>query len=77
MDANETAVAALYEAFARRDHEAMAALYVPRANFSDPAFGALFGKKIGAPCGHMNKTRIRPPPTEDRLPLHRGPRGGS
>jgi len=41
-------VARLYEAFARRDGDAMAACYAPDAHFRDPAFGDLRGEEIGA-----------------------------
>jgi ketosteroid isomerase-like protein len=40
-------VAQLYEAFARRDGAAMAALYAPDATFEDPAFGRLTGDRPG------------------------------
>lgn len=39
---------AFYEAFSRRDHEAMASLYHPDAVFSDPVFRDLQGKQIPA-----------------------------
>lgn len=37
-----------YDAFARRDHRAMAASYTPTALFSDPVFPHLVGPRIGA-----------------------------
>jgi ketosteroid isomerase-like protein len=37
-----------YDAFARRDGAAMAALYLPDAEFSDPVFPHLRGSEIGA-----------------------------
>ena len=39
---------AFYDAFARRDHAAMAACYAPDATFRDPVFGELAGWRIGA-----------------------------
>jgi ketosteroid isomerase-like protein len=36
-----------YEAFARRDGEAMAQAYAPSARFADPVFGTLRGEEIG------------------------------
>ena len=36
-----------YEAFARRDGDAMAACYTPDARFSDPVFGELRGSEPG------------------------------
>lgn len=41
-------ITALYNAFARRDGAAMAALYTPDAEFSDPVFPRLRGPEIGA-----------------------------
>jgi len=38
----------LYEAFDRRDGEAMAACYAPTARFNDPVFGDLTGEEAGA-----------------------------
>jgi len=38
----------LYEAFDRRDGEAMAACYAPDARFNDPVFGDLSGEQAGA-----------------------------
>jgi ketosteroid isomerase-like protein len=46
MDARETATA-FYEAFARKDGAAMAALYAPEATFSDPVFLGLDGRQAG------------------------------
>jgi ketosteroid isomerase-like protein len=37
-----------YDAFARRDGEAMAACYAPGASFSDPVFKDLTGAEVGA-----------------------------
>lgn len=47
MDAKQV-VTGFYEAFARRDGEAMAACYAPDARFSDPVFPDLDGAKAGA-----------------------------
>lgn len=44
---NAALIASFYDAFARRDHAAMAACYAPGARFSDPAFGELAGPRIG------------------------------
>ena len=38
----------LYEAFDRRDGDAMAALYAPDGHFRDPVFGDLTGAEAGA-----------------------------
>jgi len=38
----------LYEAFDRRDGDAMAACYAPDARFNDPVFGDLSGEEAGA-----------------------------
>jgi ketosteroid isomerase-like protein len=35
-----------YEAFARRDHQGMAACYAPEAKFSDPVFQDLHGEEV-------------------------------
>jgi uncharacterized protein len=50
MNASETraALTHLYDALARRDGEAMAALYAPDASFEDPVF-----QLKGADIGHM------------------------
>ena len=37
-----------YAAFARRDHQTMAACYAPDARFSDPVFTDLAGARVGA-----------------------------
>ena len=37
-----------YEAFGRRDGDAMATCYAPSSRFSDPAFGELTGEEAGA-----------------------------
>ncbi|HEY8466086.1 MAG TPA: nuclear transport factor 2 family protein [Solirubrobacterales bacterium] len=44
---NERTIRRLYEALDRHDGEAMAALYAPDADFSDPVFPALRGGQIG------------------------------
>jgi ketosteroid isomerase-like protein len=46
--ANAKIISDFYEAFARRDGAAMAAMYHPDATFHDEAFGTLKGKEIGA-----------------------------
>ncbi|MFO0575597.1 MAG: nuclear transport factor 2 family protein [Polyangia bacterium] len=45
---NAAVIKAFYDAFARRDGAAMAALYLPDAEFSDPVFPSLRGAEIGA-----------------------------
>lgn len=45
---NEALVRRFYEAFARRDGEAMAACYHPEIRFSDPVFPDLKGREAGA-----------------------------
>lgn len=45
---NAALVRGFYEAFARRDGDAMAACYTPDARFSDPVFPDLRGVRIGA-----------------------------
>jgi ketosteroid isomerase-like protein len=47
MHTNEQLIHTFYEAFARRDAEAMAACYHDDIVFSDPAFGELRGKDAG------------------------------
>jgi len=47
-EANAKTIDAFYEAFARRDGAAMAAMYHDDAVFHDEAFGTLRGKEIGA-----------------------------
>ena len=44
---NAKLITSFYEAFARRDAEAMAACYAPDARFSDPAFPDLKGGEVG------------------------------
>jgi ketosteroid isomerase-like protein len=44
---NEGLIRRLYEAFDRRDGEAMAACYLPDARFEDPVFGELDGRQAG------------------------------
>ena len=46
-DRNERTIRRLYEALDRHDGEAMAALYAPDAEFSDPVFPALRGGQVG------------------------------
>src|SRR3954447_5509941 len=46
--ANRELIERFYEAFARRDGDAMAACYAPGARFHDPAFGELTGEQPGA-----------------------------
>ena len=41
-------IQALYAAFQRRDHRAMAACYTPDAEFHDPVFPHLRGPEVGA-----------------------------
>jgi ketosteroid isomerase-like protein len=45
---NAKVIRDFYEAFARRDGEAMAAAYHDDAHFTDPVFGPLSGKTAGA-----------------------------
>ncbi|MEZ4405883.1 MAG: nuclear transport factor 2 family protein [Polyangiales bacterium] len=47
MHPNEKLIHDFYEAFAKRDGEAMAALYHPEVVFSDPVFPGLKGKRAG------------------------------
>jgi ketosteroid isomerase-like protein len=44
--ANAVLIHRFYEAFARRDHETMAACYQPDATFSDPVFQDLEGEEV-------------------------------
>jgi ketosteroid isomerase-like protein len=46
-DANAELIARFYEAFGRRDGDAMAACYAPDARFSDPVFPDLRGPEVG------------------------------
>jgi len=46
-DANDAVIVSFYEAFARRDGDAMAKLYAPEARFSDPVFTNLRGAEPG------------------------------
>lgn len=46
MSTNKQVIEALYQAFARHDAEAMAALYHDEAVFTDPAFGTLKGEEV-------------------------------
>ena len=48
MHANAELIHRFYEAFARRDAQAMAACYAPDVTFSDPAFPDLKGPEVGA-----------------------------
>jgi ketosteroid isomerase-like protein len=45
---NAALIARLYEAFGRRDGDAMATCYSPDARFNDPVFGDLSGTEAGA-----------------------------
>lgn len=60
--ANEALIHSFYEAFARRDGEAMAACYAPHAHFFDPAFGDLHGPEVGAMwrmlCGRAEDLKV-------------------
>jgi ketosteroid isomerase-like protein len=46
--ANAALIDRFYEAFARRDAEAMASCYAPDATFSDPVFRGLEGEEVTA-----------------------------
>ena len=48
MSANEQLIRSFYEAFQRRDHQAMAACYAPAARFTDPVFRTLEGPRVAA-----------------------------
>lgn len=48
MHSNEALLRKFYDAFARRDGEAMAACYAPDVRFSDPVFPDLQGERAGA-----------------------------
>ena len=47
-EAHAALITRFYEAFQRHDAEEMAACYHPDVVFSDPAFGELKGKEVGA-----------------------------
>lgn len=47
MHPHHALVQSFYEAFQRRDGEAMAACYAPAATFSDPVFPSLEGEEVG------------------------------
>jgi uncharacterized protein len=47
VEPNRELIARFYDAFGRRDGEAMAACYAPDATFEDPAFGKLEGADVG------------------------------
>jgi ketosteroid isomerase-like protein len=47
-EANDELIERFYDAFARRDGDAMAACYDPDARFSDPVFTGLRGEEPGA-----------------------------
>ena len=47
-EANAALIDRFYGAFARRDHETMAACYAPDARFSDPVFRDLRGDEVRA-----------------------------
>ena len=44
----ESLIERFYEAFRRRDGDAMAACYAPEVHFRDPVFGDLFGTEAGS-----------------------------
>ena len=46
--ANQQLIERFYDAFSRRDGDAMAACYAPGARFSDPVFQELRGDEPGA-----------------------------
>lgn len=48
MHANEALIDQFYSAFARRDHQTMAACYAPNATFGDPVFPNLKGDEVAA-----------------------------
>ncbi|MES2305809.1 MAG: nuclear transport factor 2 family protein [Gemmatimonadota bacterium] len=48
MHANAQRIATFYDAFGRRDADAMVACYHPQVEFSDPVFGELRGARAGA-----------------------------
>lgn len=48
MNANEALIAKFYEAFQKKDGDAMAACYHPSIQFSDPVFPDLKGNSAGA-----------------------------
>ena len=48
MNQNERLITTFYQAFQRRDSEAMAACYRPAIRFSDPVFQELNGPEVGA-----------------------------
>jgi len=48
MDSDDELIVRFYEAFARRDGDAMAACYAADASFSDPVFPGLRGGEPGA-----------------------------
>jgi ketosteroid isomerase-like protein len=45
---NDNLIDRFYDAFGRRDGDAMAACYAPDVHFRDPVFGDLFGTEAGA-----------------------------
>jgi ketosteroid isomerase-like protein len=47
MADNDAVIVRFYDAFAKRDGEAMAACYAPTARFSDPVFPGLTGREPG------------------------------
>ena len=48
MTLNADLIRTFYAAFERRDHATMAGCYGPGATFTDPVFGELTGRRIGA-----------------------------
>jgi ketosteroid isomerase-like protein len=48
MHPNQQLIQQLYESFARKDHQGMAACYHPEATFADEAFDLKTGKEIAA-----------------------------
>lgn len=62
MHPNEALIRRFYEAFARRDADAMVACYAPDVHFTDPAFGDLHGPRAGAMwkmlCGRAPELKV-------------------
>lgn len=48
MNQNEQLITTFYQAFQKRDSEAMANCYSPAIRFSDPVFQELAGREVGA-----------------------------
>lgn len=59
---NADRIRKFYEAFARRDGEAMTSAYAPNATFSDPVFPELRGPEVGAMwrmlCGRAKDLKV-------------------